>query len=617
MAKYGSEKALAAAAKWEKWLQAEPNLVDLFFKRAAELKNKPFLWAIGKDGQYQALSWKEVASKVKAMAYSLKRLGLKRGDRVIILSENRPEWCIADFAVMAAGGISVPVYTTNTPANHQHVFKDCDAHIAIVSTKDFAGKIMKAAVDSFWNMTIICMDPPDVKQSGVVQIESWNDLIEEAKKEGSDKNAVIASVKPDDICCLIYTSGTGGAPKGVMLSHKNIIYNLASASEVLLDLKARQNKERFFSILPLSHAYEHTCGQILSVVLGAEIFYLSGMDKLLPEIKKARPSLVIAVPRLFEVVKMRMYQQMRRKGPMAQKLFNRTVELGVKKVHHEHLSMREKLEDFVLGLLIRKKIAATFGGNIKAFVAGGAPLALDVGDFFTSLGMPILQGYGQTEASPLISCNVPSCCDYATVGRPLRSMEVKFALDGEILLRGEMVMKGYWNNREATDNAIDESGWLHTGDIGEMDAYGRIKITDRKKDIIVNSGGDNISPLRVESILCLEPEISQCIVYGDKQSHLVALIVPSDDFIQHYAKEHGVKPALAELCQNNDFVAALYDVVEKANEHLSVIEKVRKIKVAYEPFSVENNMMTPTLKVRRHEIKKVYEPALLSLYKSK
>ncbi len=599
-------------------IKDSPNLVSLFFSQASKMKKRPFLWGIGPDGKYKSLSWQEVSLKVRALACGLRELGLKRGDRVVILSENRPEWFISDMAIMLAGGVSVPVYTTNTPANHQHILKDSDAHMAIVSSLPLANKLMSAAVDSFWKMVMVCIDTPQVNQSGIVELVSFDETIEAGKKILYEDKSIELSTNKDDLACLIYTSGTGGAPKGVMLSHRNILSNIASAMEIVRDLHAKFNKEVFFSVLPLSHAYEHTCGQFLPISLGAQIYYLSAMDKVLPELSASKPSIMIAVPRLFEVIRMRMQQAVKRKGGLSEKLFHRTIELGTKNIlSRSQMSLTDKLENFCLNFLVRRKIKKGFGGNIKAFVAGGAPLSYDVGMFFHALGLPLLQGYGQTESSPLISCNLASKCDLSTVGVPLMGIDVKIALDGEILVKGDMVMRGYWNNQEATDLVIDESGWLHTGDIGIIDEEGRIKITDRKKDIIVNSGGDNISPLRVESFLTLEPEIAQCMIYGDKHPHMVGVIVPSSDFISLWAHKHNTIPELSVLRNNEDFIADVYKIVEKANKHLSVIEKVRRIIIAKEPFSVDNEMLTPTLKVRRNQIKANYETELLALYNKK
>ncbi len=615
-----SRMSLKTLKNLRKDFLAQPNCSALFFDRAAKLKNRSFLWSKCEDGKFRSISWKQTAAKVTHLALGLKRMGLKKGDRVVILSENRPEWLIADMAVMAAGGISVPVYTTNTPANHQHVIKDCDAHFAIISTIALAEKMMKAAIDSFWKMKLICIEVPNVQQSGVVEIESWDEVLSLGKKEEAKfhgTNALETVTTKDDIACLIYTSGTGGAPKGVMLTHKNLLSNLSAALELVRDAGFDVNTERFLSVLPLSHAYEHTIGEILAVGIGAEIAYLSAMDKLLPDLKAAKPTVMVAVPRLFEVVKMRMNQTMKHKGNLVNSLYNLSIALGEKQATGGRFTLKERLQNWFVNHTIRRKIREVFGNRVKAFIAGGAPLGADIGLFFASLRMPILQGYGQTECSPVISCNLASKNDPSTVGVPGYGIEIKFALDGEILVKSDSVMKGYWNNPKATEETVDASGWLHTGDIGIMDECGRIKITDRKKDIIVNSGGDNISPLRVESIMTLCPEIAQCMVYGDKQPHLVALVVPSADFIAAWAKENHSSTELSELCENPQFVADLDKVVEKANESLSVIERVRKIIVPKEPFSVENEMMTPTLKVRRNQIKSVYGERLLALYGKK
>lgn len=596
---------------------AMTSLPGLFFDQAQALRGAPFLLAKrARDNTplqtFSAWSWDEVAAAVTALANGLDAIGVRPGDRVVLVSENRPEWCIADLAVMTAGAITVPAYTTNTANDHLHILNDSQASVVIVSTGKLARQVLHAATQMGHPPQVVLIDPTDLHQNPGVVLHRWNDLL--ALGDGKPAPAALHTLKRTDTACIIYTSGTGGAPKGVELSHGAIITNSEGPYRVLKDLGVGQ--EVFLSFLPLSHAYEHTAGQFFPMSLGARIYYAEGLEALATNLQEARPTVMTAVPRLYEVLRQKILRGVQAQGGLKEKLFLRTVAIGMKRqCSPESLTLADRLLDPLLTLLVRRKVAARFGGRLKAFVSGGAPLNADVGHFFTALGVRILQGYGQTEASPVISVNVPASVKMDTVGPPLYGVTVRLAEDGEICVRGETVMKGYWNNPEATAAAIDAEGWLHTGDIGTLDSLGRLKITDRKKDIIVNSGGDNVSPQRVEGFLTLEPEIAQAMVYGDRRPHLVALIVPDPDFIQTFLSRHGLDLMPQEtLIARADFRAAISDAVSRVNRNLSNIEKVRKFVLAPAAFSTDNGMLTPTLKIRRHVIRQHYATALDALY---
>ncbi|HSR55567.1 MAG TPA: AMP-dependent synthetase/ligase, partial [Alphaproteobacteria bacterium] len=402
-----------------------------------------------------------------------------------------------------------------------------------------------------------------------------------------------------DTACIIYTSGTGGAPKGVMLSHGAILANCEGIHHVFRNAGLRE--ETFLSFLPLSHSYEHTAGQFFPVSIGAEIYYAVGTDTIAQDMLDARPTVMTAVPRLYEVFKNRVTLGLRRAKPFQRRLFERTLDLGRKRYDATgSLTLWERLQDAILDRLVRAKVRERFGGRLKFMVSGGAPLNPEVGTFFLALGIQILQGYGQTESAPVVSCNPPERIKIDTVGPPMAGVECRIAEDGEVLVRGELVMQGYWNNEEATAEAIRD-GWLHTGDIGEIDDDGYLRITDRKKDIIVNSGGDNIAPQRVEGFLVLEQEIAQAMVYGDKRPHLVAVLVPED----------GVGGDNDEATR-----AKVAKAVERVNARLAPIERVRRFIVADEPFTVDNGQMTPTMKIRRHILAQTYGERLEKLYRS-
>jgi len=598
------------ATRYDNW----QNLPQVFFEKAAELGDAPLFWAKRYES-WQSTSWAQARDEVAALARGLRAAGVARGDRVLLVSENRPEWGIADLAIMAAGAITVPAYTTNTVDDHIHLISDCEPKAAIVSSEQLAERLVPAIRSTGTVGTVVTIEGVS-GQSENISIINWRDMIRDAAALTDDIEAELSEISRTDTSCLIYTSGTGGAPKGVMLSHGAILRNCTGAYHLfsddgMLDL----NQEAFLSFLPLSHSYEHTAGLHFPLTIGAEIYYAEGIDKLSANMAEVHPTIMTAVPRLYESMHQRIISGVERKGGLSEKLFKKTVALGIKRYEHgaASLSLIEKIQDRVLEKLVRAKVAERFGGRLKAFVSGGAPLNYDVGVFFLALGVRLLQGYGQTETAPVVSANPPRKIKIDTVGPAFPDVEVKIAEDGEILVRGELNMQGYWNAPELTAETLRD-GWVHTGDIGVLDEDGYIKITDRKKDIIVNSGGDNVSPQRVEGILVFEPELSQAMVYGDKRPHLVAVLVPDEAFISSWAKENDRKADLSELSDSEKFHGRLREAIDRANARLSPLEQVRRFIVAEEGFTTENSLMTPSLKIRRHEIRKIYGERLEALY---
>ncbi len=575
------------------------NTVEMFFAQAERLGVKPFLWV--KSGQvYTPLSWSDTANQVLKLAAGFKALGIKTGDRIIILSENRPEWCIADLAIMTVGAITVPVYTTNTAEDHRHVVENSGAKGVIISKRKLAERFFPAAHESDLLGFAIIIEPPELAQNLNVTIHTWHDMLAR-EVDVSEVREQLSAIKPDDTACIIYTSGTGGAPKGVMIHHGALLHNCRGAKDVVAELGL--GNDRFLSFLPLSHAYEHTGGQFLPIYLGAEIFYGESLDRLATNMQECHPTIMTVVPRLFELLRLRITRAIKDKGGLAAKMFDRALSLGSKAVENPNsMSLIEKTENAMLTLLVRSQVRKRFGSKIKALVSGGAPLNYEVGLFFAALGVPLLQGYGQTESGPVICVNRPSSMKLGTVGPPLKDTDVMIAEDGEILVRGALVMKGYWRDEEATALALRD-GWLHTGDIGIFDEDGHLVITDRKKDIIVNDKGENVSPQRIEGMLTLEPEISQAMIYGDRKTHLVALLVPDAEFLKSSSKN-----------SKTDILKAVDVAVSRVNKRVSNIEKIRRFALADEPFSIENAQMTPTLKIRRHIISSSYREILEGLY---
>ncbi len=575
-------------------LETFDNLVQMFLARARQKADAPFLWAKS-SGAWQPVSWSEAARQVAALAASLKQIGLQPGDRVMLVSENRPEWLIADLGIMAAGCVTVPTYTTNTSRDHGHILGNSGAKAVIVSTQKLATALLPAVLFSSECQHIIGND--DIRSGQGTEgttFHHWGEMV-----GGGDIAALeqgVAGVGRSDLACIIYTSGTGGAPRGVRQHHGAILHNCEAATDVISSDLGWAD-EVFLSFLPASHAMEHSGGQFFPIALGAQIYFAESLEKLAANIEEVRPTIMIVVPRLFEMLRARILKALEKSGALSNYLLKRAVAMGSDRYHGRFRPWNAPL-DAVLSLTVRRKVQAKFGGRIKAMVSGGAPLNPEVGLFFHSLGLTILQGYGQTEAAPVISCNRPSAgIRMDSVGPPLLNTQVRIAEDGEIMVRGENVMHGYWQSDEETARVLQD-GWLATGDVGHFDDGGRIVITDRKKDLIVNDKGDNVSPQRIEGMLTLQPEIAQAMVFGDRKPHLVALIVPDPD--------------IAELPNVQQRLSVALDQV---NRDVSVIERVRRFALADAPFSIENEQMTPSLKIRRHVITAAYRDRLEALYR--
>ncbi|MHA6717982.1 AMP-dependent synthetase/ligase [Sphingomonas sp. RS6] len=591
-------------------LERFDNLVTMFFARAREKGDAPFLWHKA-GGQWRSTSWAEAARQVASLATALTALGLRRGDRVMLVSENRPEFCISDLAIMAAGCVTVPTYTTNTERDHQHIIENSGACAVIVSNTKLARTLLPAVLRSSTGRMVIGIDDVRLGQQGSVDYHDWYALIAAHPTEIATA-AARASFRREDLACIIYTSGTGGSPRGVMQHHGAILHNCEGCTTIISEDFGWAD-EVFLSFLPLSHAYEHTGGQFFPIALGAQIYYAEGLEKLASNIEEVRPTIMVVVPRLFEVLRTRITKQVAKQGRFANYLLEKAVAIGGRKASGKFV-LGDVPMNLLLNATLRPKLTKRFGGRIKALVSGGAPLNPEVGVFFQSLGLTFLQGYGQTEAAPVISCNRPSAgLRMDTVGPPLEGVEVRIAEDGEILVRGELVMHGYWRNEAETERVLKD-GWLHTGDIGMIDEKGRIRITDRKKDIIVNDKGENVSPQKVEGMLTLQPEIMQAMIYGDKRPYMTAVIVPDPEWVQEFCARTATPCKFRDLSRDADFKAALGAAVERVNRDLSVTERVRKFTLADAQFTIENEQLTPSMKIRRHVLKQVYGERLDALY---
>ena len=576
-------------------LEHFPNIIAMFLARAEEKGDAPFLWA-KREGDWRATSWREAARQVAALAAGLRGIGLQRGDRVALVSENRPEWLVADLAIMAAGCVTVPTYTTNTTRDHAHILENSGARAVIVSNQKLAKNLVPAVLTANDCHHIIGIDDIRVDQTpDWVSVSRWSDLV---AGEG-DLDALkrdIANVGREDLACIIYTSGTGGAPRGVQQHHGALLHNVEGCTDII-STDFGWDDEVFLSFLPASHAYEHTGGQMFPIALGAQIYYAESLEKLAANIEEVQPTIMVVVPRLFEMLRARILKTIETSGGLSKYLLRRALKIGGDKAAGK-LRPWDLPMDGLLSLTLRRKVRAKIGSRQKAWVSGGAPLNPEVGMFFESLGITFLQGYGQTETGPVLACNRPSAgIRLDTVGPPVRNTEVRIADDGEIMVRGELVMHGYWRNPEETARVLKD-GWLATGDVGHLDDKGRIKITDRKKDLIVNDKGDNVSPQRIEGMLTIQPEIAQAMVYGDRKPHLVALLVPD-----------------SEIASEPDVQQRLQRAVDRVNADLSVIERVRRFILADDAFTIENEQLTPSMKIRRHVIGKAYGERLEALYR--
>ena len=569
------------------------NLIELFVNQANKQNKKDIFLEWLNPSNKKTYTWEQTENNILKLSKVIKE-NIKEGDRCLLVSENRPEWFVSDLAIMVAGGITVPAYTTYTEDDYKYLIEDCEPSLVVVSNNEMLKKLNNSINEKDFIKKVITLDEKaEVTNSlNITNKEKYldfnsilnNNLLAEDKIENN-------KLKRNSPACIIYTSGTGGNPKGVILSHGGILNNLVGACEIMKPLF--NSRPVFLTWLPLSHSYEH-CVQFAQIAVGAKVFYAEKIEKLLENISEAKPTIMTAVPRFYQNLYNKINMNLKKQTGFKAKLIEATLRLGRKKLLNQNMTFYEKLINFIVDKLVRKKIKKQFGGNLKAFVSGGGALDKEIGEFLNSVGLPTLQGYGLTETSPVVSCNPIHKIKVETVGPPFKGNEVKIAEDGEILVKGENVMLGYWNKKEETEKVII-NGWLHTGDIGEIDPNdGYLKITDRKKDIIVSAGGDNISPAKIENMITNEPEIDQCMVYGDKKNYLVALIVPNKDFLNEKEK--------------------INKVIEKINKKLTLLEKIKKIQLIDENFSIENGLMTPTMKVKRKKVTEKYKNQLENLY---
>ena len=560
------------------------NLLELF-QHQYQKKNKEDIFLKSLKRPQKEYSWESVYLNIIKLSEEINKY-INKGDRCLLVSENRPEWLISDLSIMLSGGITVPAYTTYTERDYEYIINDCTPSILIISDKTLYSKIKTIIPKKKFIKKIIFFESIDDFDS------TFHLNIDEIfeKKISSSKDFFNLDIQRKDIACIIYTSGTQGNPKGVMLSHGGILNNCEGANLLLKEFISKIPK--FLTWLPLSHSYEHTV-QFVQIVVGAQVFYAESIDKLIKNMGDCSPEIMTAVPRFYQNLYQKINSTFSKSKGLKKLLVNQTVILGKKKLNKEKLLLSESIVNFICEALVRKKIKRQFGGNLKAFISGGGALDYEVGSFLNAIGLPTLQGYGLTETSPVVSCNSIKDIRVDTVGKPFMGNSVKLANDGEILIKGENVMLGYWKNEEET-NKVLKNGWLSTGDIGEFDGE-FLKITDRKKDIIITPGGDNISPIKIENDLNKSKYIEQSLVFGDNKPFLVALLVLSPEY-------------------NDISVDEVQIELEKININLSRIEKIKKFLIIKKQFTIENNMMTPTLKLKRYKILETYKNEIEKLF---
>jgi len=559
------------------------SLTELFFYQYENENNKDKILLSSLKEPRINYSWQQTFESINSLTEELKKY-VNKGDRCLLISENRPEWFISDFSIMLSESITVPAYTTYAERDYEYIINDCKPSVVFVSNTEQFEKIKNIIKNKDFIKKIFSFEELDKINKD--QYTNINNLILNSKN-----NNFKTKIERKNAACIIYTSGTQGNPKGVILSHGGILSNCEGAIEILKPL-ITNDQTRFLTWLPLSHSYEHTV-QFVQITVKARVFYAESIDKLIKNMNDCSPEIMTAVPRFYQNLYQKINASFNKATGVKKILVQKMLNLGHKKIKKKPLNFLEKMQDNLLDKIVRKKIKAQFGGSLKTFVSGGGALDKEVGFFLNAIGLPTLQGYGLTETSPVVSCNPINDIRVETVGPPFRGNEVKIAEDGEILVKGENVMLGYWNNQEETDKVL-KNGWLHTGDIGVFEnTY--LKITDRKKDIIITPGGDNISPIKIENELVNSELFEQAIVYGDNKPFLVALLVINDE--KKSSTEQKIK-----------------EEIEKVNIKLSKIENIKKYFIIEEKFSIENGMLTPTLKLKRYKIIQKYKNELEKLY---
>ena len=577
------------------------SLPEALFNSAERYAARPAQW-YRRNGEYLPVTYAQLATRIRHVACGLMAAGIKPGDRIGILMENRPEWAVADYAILSVGAVTVPLYCSYRPQDMAYVLEDSGAKAVMTSGGKLLRDLKLASADNSHIKHIYAIDD-GVDDDG--RVENFS-LLEGGELDDERLNKRLAKLGRDQLASLVYTSGTTANPKGVMLTHGNILTNLETVPAVI----SLQPDERMLSFLPLAHTLERTAGHFLPYSYGISVAFAERPDTVAKNMIEARPTIMIAVPRMLEVVRNRILTQVAQQPALKQKLFHAYFDLARRETRGSVASFMLKILDKLVG----EKVRARFGGKMRVMVSGGAPLNIEVGEFFETLKLPVLEGYGLTESAPLLAANPMHGRRIGSVGLPGKGIEIKIAEDGEIIARGGNIMMGYWKNRKATKEVLID-GWLHTGDIGEFDKDGYLRITDRKKDLIVNSGGENIAPQRIEGLLAIDELIDQAIVYGDQKPYLVALIVPNKEACCLWAHTQGLPETdWDHLCDSDILKKHMQTRINRELKPLNAFEQVRRIHLLHQGFTIESGLLTPTMKVKRRKVYEQYGDTLESLY---
>ncbi len=593
----------------------DETIPSLFARQAAALRQRP-LFYVKRHGAYRPLTWQQVEDDVLALTNFLLHRQVTTGDRVVILSENRPEWGVADLGIQSVGAWSVPVYPSLTVQDLRAICRDCKPVAAVVSTAEQAAKLLAVSAAEPSLRSILVMEPPaDLRHE---LLRSWSEALAEGRGLGPKLEQLLElrrkQIRPDDTATVIYTSGTTGEPKGVMLSHRNFLSNV----EACLAVIPISGSDLHLSFLPLSHVFERMAGWYLPLSIGSMVAYAETMDTIPQNMLEVRPTVMLGVPRFFEKLHASIQDGLRRLPPMKRRLASWALAVGrvtaARRMARQPLPLALRAQRAVADWLVFRKLQAHLGSRLRFFISGSAPLSKDIGEFFFSVGVTILEGYGLTETSPVIAVNRLPTPRFGSVGQPIPDVEVWIADDGEILTRGPHVMQGYYQKPDATAAAIVD-GWFYTGDIGSMDREGYLVITDRKKDLIKTAGGKFVAPQRIESLLVSDPYISQAFVYGDRRPYCVALVVPKAEPLRRYAQEQEIgAQSLTELVAHPKVVDFYWTRVQAKQQDLAGFEQIKKIALLDQEFSQASGELTPTLKAKRKLIAERYAAILQRLY---
>lgn len=587
-------------------------LSQLFFN-TIKTYIKDDLMLYKKEGQYTPISTGEFETKVKHFCLGMKELGMGTGDKMIILSENRPEWVISDLANLCLGGVTVPIYTTLVPEQVKYIIDDSDAKIVVCSNPEL-WKLVEAVKSQLTKVThFISFD------AGAPEWALSLEQVLEKGKQSDQKNTelfekISSEVKPSDLATIIYTSGTTGPPKGVMLTHHNFVSNVKATAPLL----PFSDKDIGMSLLPLSHSFERMVTYCY-LYKGCSIGYAEGFDTIAQNFLELRPHMMAVAPRVLEKFYARVIDNVLAGSALKRKIFYWALNVGRKyaqrKLQKQPVSGMLNFKRKIAHKLVFSKIIAKTGGRIRFFASGAAPLSKDIGEFFYALGLVIMEGYGLTETSPVITCNTFDSLKFGTVGPPIPGVEVKIAEDGEIFAKGPNVMKGYYKKEEETKEVFD-GDWFKTGDIGHIDENGHLVITDRKKDIIVTAGGKNVAPQPIENLLRTNPHIENALTIGDKRKFISALVVPNFEKIKAFAESHNIPyESLSDLVKDEKVLDFMEAEVDRATPNLASYEKVKKISLLDRDFEIDKGEMTPTYKIKRNIVEEKYKGIIDAMYK--